>query len=100
LAQPSLCVSTRSAIWWLLQGAIRGKLESAISGRGNMFALEYDAADSVSVALLCEHLIEGYPSLNVIVNCAGIMKFEQIDAKRNLADAEAEVTIIFWGQSG
>lgn len=66
-------------------------LQQTIAGRSNMSALEYDAADAGAVASFCETLTRKHPSLNVIFNGAGIMKFEKIDAARDLADAEAEV---------
>lgn len=76
----------------IVAGRRRHALESAIAGRANMHAIELDVEDGASVADFARRLIADFPTLNVLVNNAGIMRYEQSGQKRDLADAEATIT--------
>lgn len=66
-------------------------LEAAIAGRADMHALKLDIADPASIADAARRVVADHPSLNILVNNAGIMRVERLDRGRTLADAEATV---------
>lgn len=74
---------------------IAGRREQALhdvaQGRANMHALVFDATDAASVTAFAQRVIAAFPALNVLVNNAGIMRFETLDSRRELADAEATI---------
>jgi uncharacterized oxidoreductase len=76
-----------------------------ISGRGNkaldettaanpgMKSMTVDIADAASIRSFAVRLAEAHPSLNVLVNNAGIMRLENLLAPpEDLADAEVTIT--------
>lgn len=67
-------------------------LEAACAGRPNMHAMPLDVESAEGVEDFAARLLAAYPALNVLINNAGIMRFEAADAKRDLADAEAIIT--------
>ncbi|HBK46678.1 MAG TPA: oxidoreductase [Xanthomonadaceae bacterium] len=66
-------------------------LQKAIGTRPRMHALTVDMEDAGSIASFAERLVAEFPTLNVLVNNAGIMRFEVLDRRRNLRDAQATV---------
>jgi uncharacterized oxidoreductase len=76
----------------IIAGRRKEALAQAIEGRENMHALELDVGNPGSIAEAARQLLERFPSLNVLVNNAGIMIYERIEAGRDLADAEAMIT--------
>jgi uncharacterized oxidoreductase len=66
-------------------------LEAACAGRANMHPLVLDVESAAGVADFARRLLAAHPAINVLVNNAGIMRFEAIDAKRDLSDAEATI---------
>ena len=68
-------------------------LEKAIGERPDIHALTLDQDDPTSIAAFAEKLVADFPSVNVLVNSAGIMRMEApLDTFRDLGDAEASVT--------
>ncbi|AJP72366.1 SDR family oxidoreductase [Sphingomonas hengshuiensis] len=67
-------------------------LEAACAGRQNMHAMTLDVESASGVADFAARLLDAHPGLNVLVNNAGIMRFEPLDTKRDLGDAEAIIT--------
>lgn len=67
-------------------------LQRAIAGRGRMHALPLDIESAESIADFARQVVETYPGLNVVINNAGIMRFEALDRARDLGDAEATIT--------
>ncbi|MHA6720940.1 SDR family oxidoreductase [Sphingomonas sp. RS6] len=67
-------------------------LEAACEGRANMHAMTLDVESAEAVADFAGRLLGAHPGLNVLINNAGIMRFEALDTKRDLADAEATIT--------
>lgn len=67
-------------------------LEAACAGRANMHAMTLDVESAEGVEDFAARLLGAYPALNVLINNAGIMRFEAADAKRDLTDAEAIIT--------
>ncbi|MFV0623979.1 SDR family oxidoreductase [Sphingomonas sp. ac-8] len=66
-------------------------LERAIAGRPNLHAIVADVESAGGVETLARQVLAKHPDLNVLVNNAGIMRFEAVDRARDLADAEATV---------
>ena len=75
----------------IVSGRRREALEQATAGRADMHALEMDVEDPGSIAAAVAQALATHPALNVLVNNAGIMRFEALDRGRDLADAEATV---------
>lgn len=66
-------------------------LEIACAGRRNMHAVPLDIGDAGDIAAFAKKIVADFPALNVLVNNAGIMRVEELDRARDLADAEATV---------
>ncbi len=67
-------------------------LQKACAGRENMHAITLDVESAEGVADFAKRLLAEHPTLNVLINNAGIMRFETLDRSRDLADAEATIT--------
>ena len=76
----------------IVAGRRREALEAAIAGRADMTALTLDIDDAADITGFAQRVAAAHPSLNVLVNNAGIMRFEDVGARRDLADAEATIT--------
>lgn len=76
----------------IVAGRRREALESAIAGRENMHAIELDVEDAEGLTDFTRRLLAEHPTVNVLVNNAGIMRIEELDHARDLTDAEATVT--------
>ena len=66
-------------------------LGQTAAGRDNLHAVELDVDDGGGLKSALADLISRFPALNVLVNNAGIMRFEHIDSQRDLADAEQTI---------
>jgi len=75
----------------IVAGRRSDALERAIAGRANMAAMTLDVESAESVAEFARRLLAEQPELNVVVNNAGIMRYENIATRRDLADAEATI---------
>jgi uncharacterized oxidoreductase len=75
----------------IVAGRRREALESAIAGRPDMHAIELDVEDAAGLADFTGRLLADHPAVNVLFNNAGIMRTEQLDRTRDLADAEATI---------
>ena len=76
----------------IVAGRRRDALHRAIAGRANMHALTLDIESAEGVADFARRLLDAHPKLNVLVNNAGVMRFEPLDRARDLTDAEATIT--------
>ena len=76
----------------IVAGRRRDVLEAAVAGRDGMFAMTLDVESAEGVEDFAARVLAEHPSLNVLVNNAGIMRFEALDTRRDLADAEATIT--------
>jgi uncharacterized oxidoreductase len=66
-------------------------LEETIAGKERMEARVLDVESQDDVAAFVRDLVADHPTLNVLVNNAGIMRYENITGHRDLADAEATI---------
>jgi uncharacterized oxidoreductase len=76
----------------IVAGRRPDSLERASAGRPNMAAMTIDVDSAEGVADFARRVLAEHPDLNVLVNNAGIMRYEDIAARRDLADAEATIT--------
>lgn len=76
----------------VVAGRRKDALERAIGGRPNMHAVGLDADSADGIADFAQRLLATHPGLNVLINNAGIMRFEALDRSRDLADAEATIS--------
>jgi uncharacterized oxidoreductase len=67
-------------------------LQEAAAGRPNITAMALDVQDAEDIERFAREVIERFPALNVLINNAGIMRFEPLDRRRDLAEAEATIT--------
>jgi len=66
-------------------------LQDAIIGRPRMHALPLDIDKADAIEAFAADILAAFPALNVVINSAGIMRFETLDTRRDLADAEATI---------
>ncbi|MCW3837751.1 SDR family oxidoreductase [Sphingomonas canadensis] len=76
----------------IVAGRRLAALEAAIAGRANMHAIELDVDSAEGIEDFARRLLAAHPGVNVLVNNAGMMRFEELTARRDLADAEATIT--------
>lgn len=75
----------------VVSGRTQETLDAAIAGRDRMSALTLDIDDPAAIEAFAQRLVTEHPTLNVVVNNAGIMKLEDASHRRDLADAEATI---------
>ena len=75
----------------IIAGRREDEVAKAVAGHERMSGLALDVADPDSIAAFASRVVEEHPALNVVINNAGIMKFEDVTAARDLADAEASI---------
>lgn len=76
----------------IIAGRRADALAAAIEGRPNMAAMTIDVDSAEGVADFDRRVIAEHPDLNVLINNAGIMRYEDIGSQRDLGDAEATIT--------
>ncbi|MEG8039380.1 SDR family oxidoreductase [Sphingomonas sp. LR60] len=81
----------------IIAGRRRDALEKAAAGRERLHVRTLDVEDAAGVEAFAEAIVADFPKLNVLFNNAGIMKFEDLTARRDLRDAEATVEINILG---
>lgn len=75
----------------IVAGRRLAALQETTAGRPNLHAVEFDVADGASIPNFARTLLADYPGLNVLINNAGIMRMEPLDAERDLADSDATI---------
>lgn len=75
----------------IIAGRRPDALERSIVGRPNMAAIPLDVEDPAAVAAFACRVVADHPALNMLINSAGIMRFEDAAHARDLHDAEATV---------
>lgn len=66
-------------------------LEETAEGREGISVEQLDVDDVGGLAANVAAILGRHPEINVLVNNAGIMRFEKLDRSRDLADAEATI---------
>jgi uncharacterized oxidoreductase len=75
----------------IIAGRRQEALDEAAEGRDNIHTLTLDVESAAGVADFTQRLLSQHPAVNVLVNNAGIMRYEQAGAARDLSDAEATI---------
>lgn len=88
-------IGREMARWWhangntvIVAGRTLSALEESAGGADNFHTMTLDVGDVVDIARFAAEIGERFPALNVLVNNAGIMRFEDITQSRDLTDAE------------
>jgi uncharacterized oxidoreductase len=76
----------------IIAGRRLDALEQAAAGHEKIFPMQLDVESSEGVEDFARRLLAEHPALNVVIHNAGIMRFEPLDTRRDLADAEATIT--------
>jgi len=76
----------------MVTGRTLASLEETVAGRANLHARVLDVTDPAAIAAFAGAIVAEFPALNVLVNNAGIMRFEDLTAPRNLGDVEATIS--------
>lgn len=76
----------------IIAGRRLDALSRAAHGRNRMAIMQVDLDDANSIETFADRVIAEHPALNVLINNAGIMRFETLAQRRDLADAEATVS--------
>jgi uncharacterized oxidoreductase len=75
----------------IVAGRRQEALDAAVVGRPNMHGVTLDVESAEGVADFAKRVLAAHPSLNVLINNAGIMRMEALDTARDLSDAEATI---------
>ena len=77
----------------IVAGRREEQLRRVIAGRPNLHAARMRRRQCRGRRRFCQaDPFDSHPTLNVLVNNAGIMRFEALDRSRDLDDAEATIT--------
>ncbi len=76
----------------IVAGRRQEALDETIAGREQMFAYTVDIDDPWAIEDFASKIIARHPDLNVLVNNAGVMRYEDASSRRDLADAEEMIT--------
>lgn len=77
----------------IIAGRREEALQRAAAGRDRIHTITLDLEDAASIDAFAKQVVADFPSLNVLFNNAGIMKFEDLTTRRDLTDAEATLAI-------
>lgn len=75
----------------IVAGRTQASLDETAAGHANIHTMIVDVGDAEDIARFAEKVVEVHPAINVLVNNAGIMRFEDITEERELGDAEATI---------
>lgn len=75
----------------IVAGRTQHSLDETAAGRENIHAMLLDIGDAEDISRFARELIVAHPEVNVLVNNAGIMRYEEVSGARDLADAEATI---------
>ena len=75
----------------IVAGRTRASLDETAAGHANIHTMIVDVGDAEDIARFAKKVVEVHPAINVLVNNAGIMRFEDITEERELGDAEATI---------
>ncbi|MDR6851329.1 putative oxidoreductase [Sphingomonas sp. BE123] len=81
----------------IVAGRRRDALDTAIAGRANLHAMTLDIDSAEAIESFAAEVIAAHPNLNVLINNAGIMRYEDLSTRRDLTDAEAMITTNLFG---
>ena len=75
----------------IVAGRTQASLDETAAVHANIHTMIVDVGDADDLARFAKKVVEVHPAINVLVNNAGIMRFEDITEERELGDAEATI---------
>jgi uncharacterized oxidoreductase len=75
----------------IVAGRRQEALDETIAGRDGMVAYTFDVDDADAIRAFAKDVVSRHPDLNVLVNNAGILRYETLTESRDLGDAEATI---------
>ena len=81
----------------IVTGRDQSRLDQASAALPGVHTVLSDASDWSAIQTLYEELIERFPSLDTIINNAGIMRNLRLDQERSLADVTREIEVMLNG---
>lgn len=75
----------------IVTGRRKEALEETIAGRDRMYAITLDVEEPEAINAFASRVTTEHPSLNVLINNAGIMRRENLTGTRDLRDAEETI---------
>lgn len=81
----------------IVAGRTLASLEETATGINHISPMVLDVDDADDILRFARELVERFPRTNVLVNNAGIMRYEDITRARDLRDVEATITTNFLG---
>ncbi|WP_185984173.1 SDR family oxidoreductase [Aureimonas mangrovi] len=76
----------------IIAGRRQEALDKAAAGRERIHTMTLDVESAQAIEDFAARLIAEHPELNVVINNAGIMRYENAEARRDLKDAEETIT--------
>lgn len=76
----------------IITGRRLAALQNAAAGRSNIIPMQLDVDSAADIDTFAKRIIANYPALNILINNAGIMRFEPLGTARDLSDAEGMIT--------
>lgn len=76
----------------IIAGRRQALIDEIIAANPGMAGVALNIDDPADIARAAQAIIAAHPSLNVLINNAGIMRFEDATAARDLSDAEGMIT--------
>jgi uncharacterized oxidoreductase len=77
----------------VISGRRQSALDETIAANDGMKSVTFDITDPAGIRAFAAQMALDYPALNVLINNAGIMRMENLQAQQpDLADAEAIIT--------
>lgn len=76
----------------IIAGRRQAMIDEIIAANPGMAGFALNIDDPADIARAAQAIIAAHPSLNVLINNAGIMRFEDATAARDLSDAESTIT--------
>lgn len=81
----------------IVTGRDQARLDQASAALSGVHTLQSDASDWRAAQTLYDDVVERFPSLDTIVNNAGIMRNLRLDQERSLADVTREIEVMLNG---
>lgn len=75
----------------IVAGRRQAALDAVAAAHANIHAMTLDIDDAAAIEAFAARVVAEHPALNTVIHNAGIMRFEALDARRDLADAEATI---------
>lgn len=76
----------------IIAGRRQAMIDEIIAANPGMAGFALNIDDPADIARAAQAIIAAHPSLNVLINNAGIMRFEDATGARDLSDAEGMIT--------